>query len=314
MSASTAALDALFGGAPAASIDCLGRRLMLDRPRIMAVLNVTPDSFSDGGRHVDPEAAVAAGIKAVADGADLIDIGGESTRPGAEPVDATEQIRRVVPVIQALVEAVAVPLSIDTSDPAVMRAAVAAGAGMINDVRALRRDGALDAAAETGAAVVLMHMQGEPAEMQDAPHYSDPVDDVRRFLADRLLACEMAGIDRRRILVDPGFGFGKMLEHNLKLLARLDEFAVLDRPLLAGLSRKGMLGNITGRGVDDRVVASAAAALIAVAHGAAVVRVHDVAATRDALAVWTAMAEHRRPATASPPGAKQGSQRFDDDD
>lgn len=314
MSTSGAELDALFGSAPTASIDCLGRRLLLDQPRIMAVLNVTPDSFSDGGRHVDIEQAVSAGIAAVADGADLIDVGGESTRPGAEPVDAAEQIRRTVPVIAALVHAVAVPISIDTSDPDVMRTAIAAGAGMINDIRALRRDGALGVAADTGAAAVLMHMQGEPADMQADPRYIDPVDDVRRFLADRLLACEMAGIDSRCVIVDPGFGFGKTLEHNLELLARLDEFAVLGRPLLVGLSRKAMLGKITGRDVDDRVIASAAAAVVAVANGAAIVRVHDVAATRDALAVWAAADKHRRRAAAPPSGSWRGSKGLVDDD
>lgn len=275
----------------ATRIDCGGRVLILERPLIMGVVNVTPDSFSDGGQLATVGAAVAHGLRLVAEGADLLDVGGESTRPGAEPVTVDEELHRVLPVIAALVAQTSVPLSVDTSKPAVMRAAVAAGAGMINDVLALRGEGALDAAAELGVPVCLMHMQGEPRGMQDAPDYADVVSEVHRFLADRVLACQFAGIEQRRLLVDPGFGFGKTLEHNLALLRGLGRFASLGVPLVAGLSRKGMLGRITGRELpQERVHASVAAALIAVQNGAAIVRVHDVAATRDALAVWQAVA------------------------
>ena len=275
----------------ATRIDCGGRVLILERPLIMGVVNVTPDSFSDGGQLATVGAAVAHGLRLVAEGADLLDVGGESTRPGAEPVTVDEELHRVLPVIAALVAQTSVPLSVDTSKPAVMRAAVAAGAGMINDVLALRGEGALDAAAELCVPVCLMHMQGEPRSMQDAPDYADVVSEVHRFLADRVLACQFAGIEQRRLLVDPGFGFGKTLEHNLALLRGLGRFASLGVPLVAGLSRKGMLGRITGRELpQERVHASVAAALIAVQNGAAIVRVHDVAATRDALAVWQAVA------------------------
>jgi dihydropteroate synthase len=273
-------------------IDCRGRRLVLDSPRIMAIINVTPDSFSDGGEHLDAEAAVEHGLRMVGEGADILDIGGESTRPGAGEVSLGDELRRVVPVIEALAARTDVPISIDTSRPDVMRAAVAAGAGMINDVRSLRGEGALQAAADTGAAVCLMHMQGEPRTMQDAPHYDDVVAEVHRFLADRIFACEMAGIDRRRLLVDPGFGFGKTLGHNLALLAALDRFADLGVPLLAGLSRKGMIGTLTGQEAPRaRVHGSVAAAVLAASRGAAIVRVHDVAATREALAVQHAVAQ-----------------------
>jgi len=277
----------MFDLAP--TIDCRGRALVLDRPRVMGVINVTPDSFSDGGRFIDPERAAEQGVQLVEEGADLLDVGGESTRPGAEAVDAQTEIARVIPVIEALARQVRVPISIDTSKPEVMRAAVAAGAGLINDVRALREDGALDAAAALGMPVVLMHMQGEPRTMQDDPQYDDVVGEVHRFLTDRLFACQMAGIDKKNILVDPGFGFGKTLEHNLALLRGLQRFAEIG-PVLAGLSRKGMIGTLTGRKDHaERAAGSAAAALIAVQNGAAIVRVHDVAITRDALAVWNAV-------------------------
>lgn len=277
-------------------LDCGGRPLALDRPRIMGVLNVTPDSFSDGGCFCDTEAAIAHGLRLVEEGADLIDVGGESTRPGASPVPVEEELRRVIPVIEGLTARVAVPISVDTSKPEVMRQAVAAGAGMINDVFALRREGALATAAELGVPVVLMHMQGEPATMQDHPEYEDVVSEVRRFLADRVFACEMAGIARSRLLLDPGFGFGKKLEHNLELLARLGEFSELGLPLLVGLSRKSMIGRLTGRERPaDRLAGSLAAALLAVEQGAAILRVHDVAATREALAVREAVVAYRRP-------------------
>src|SRR5688572_14098550 len=264
-------------------IDCGGRKLLLDRPRIMGVVNVTPDSFSDGGDHADADAAVAHGLRLAAEGADLLDVGGESTRPGAAEVPLDEELRRVVPVIERLARECALPISIDTSKPEVMRAAVAAGAGLINDPYALRREGALDAAAALSVPVCLMHMQGEPKDMQDDPHYEDVVAEVHGFFTQRLFACEMAGLSKKQLLVDPGFGFGKNLEHNLKLLRQLSRFAELGVPVLAGLSRKGMIGTLTGRAVGERVHGSVAAALLAVQNGAAIVRVHDVAATVDAL-------------------------------
>ena len=271
-------------------LDCAGRILRLDRPQVMGIVNVTPDSFSDGGAHDTTDAAVAHALRLVEEGADLLDIGGESTRPGAAEVEAEEELRRVVPVIERLAAQVAVPISIDTSKPEVMRAAVQAGAGMINDVCGLRREGALDAAAALGVPVVLMHMQGEPRSMQAAPQYDDVVGEVHRFLAERIFAAEMAGIPKQRIVVDPGFGFGKDTAHNLQLLAQFERFAELGVPVLAGLSRKRSIGELTGRDVPaDRVAGSVAAHLIAAQRGAAIVRVHDVAATVQALAVWRAM-------------------------
>ena len=272
-------------------LDCAGRVLRLDIPRVMGIVNVTPDSFSDGGEHATAEAAVAHGLKLVEEGADVLDVGGESTRPGADDVSVEDELRRVIPVIERLAHETSLPISIDTSKPEVMRAAVEAGAGMVNDVYALRRDGALDAAASLGVPVVLMHMLGEPRSMQDAPAYDDVVAEVHRFLAERIFAAEMAGIDKKRIVVDPGFGFGKTLAHNMTLLAQLARFAELGVPLMAGLSRKQGIGTLTGR--DDpheRVHGSVAAALIAAQRGARLVRVHDVAATVDALKVWNAVA------------------------
>ncbi|TWG88690.1 dihydropteroate synthase [Luteimonas sp. J16] len=284
----------MFDTAP--QLDCAGRVLRLDRTRVMGIVNVTPDSFSDGGEHFDPDAAVAHGLRLVEEGADILDVGGESTRPGAEAVPVEEELRRVVPVVEALARATTVPVSVDTYRPQVMRAAVAAGAGMINDVYALRHEGALDAAAELGVPVVLMHMLGEPRTMQDAPVYDDVVADVHRFLAERIFAAEMAGIPKRRILVDPGFGFGKTTAHNLQLLARLERFTELGVPVLAGLSRKRTIGELTGRGEPrDRLHGSVAAHLVAAQRGAGIVRVHDVAATVDALKVWQAVAEVPEP-------------------
>lgn len=281
------------------TIDCAGRKLALDRPRIMGIVNVTPDSFADGGRHDSTAKAVAHALKLVGQGADLLDVGGESTRPGASGVPVQEELDRVIPVIERLVRETSLPISIDTSKPEVMRAAVDAGAGMINDVFALRRAGALEAAAALGVPVCLMHMQAEPATMQDNPVYEDVVAEIHGFFTQRLFACEMAGIERKRLLVDPGFGFGKTLEHNLRLLRQLSRFVELGVPVLAGLSRKGMIGTLTGKSVDERVVGSAVAALIAVQNGAAIVRVHDVEATADALAIWAAVAG--QPAMASRP-------------
>ena len=272
------------------TLDCNGRPLELDRPRIAGIVNVTPDSFSDGGGTASVDDAIARGMQLAEEGADLLDVGGESTRPGASPVSADEEIARAIPVVEGLAKRTHVPISIDTSKPEVMRAAIAAGAGLVNDVRALREDGALDAAAALGVPVIVAHMLGDPRTMQDDPQYDDVVGDVHRFLTERLFACQMAGIDKKKVLVDPGFGFGKTLQHNLLLLRDLKRFAEI-APVVAGLSRKGMIGKLTGREAHaDRAAGSAAAALIAVQNGAAIVRVHDVAATRDALAVWAGVA------------------------
>ncbi len=262
--------------------------LDLTRPRVMGILNVTPDSFSDGGRFFDRERALDHARRMLADGADLIDVGGESTRPGAAPVDEAGELARVIPVIDELAREGAL-VSVDTMKPAVMRAAVAAGAAMINDVNALRLPGALEAAASTNAAVCLMHMQGEPRTMQDAPNYGDVAAEVRDFLVLRAQSCEAVGIARERIVLDPGFGFGKTLAHNLALVRALPQLVATGYPVLAGLSRKSSLGAITGRPGSERLAASLAAALAAVAHGAAIVRVHDVRETVDALKVWTAV-------------------------
>ncbi|WP_430389756.1 dihydropteroate synthase [Dyella sp. 20L07] len=293
-------------------LDCAGRPLRLDRPRVVGILNVTPDSFSDGGDYAGVEEAVAHGLRLVEEGADMLDIGGESTRPGADDVPLDEELRRVVPVLERLAARTTVPLAIDTSKPEVMRAAVAAGAGMINDVYALRREGALDAVAELGVPVCLMHMLGEPRGMQDEPHYDDVVGDVHRFLTDRLFACELAGIDRRKVMVDPGFGFGKTLEHNLSLLRALERFASLGSGIYVGMSRKSMIGAMTGRKLPaERAAGSVAAALIAVQRGARMVRVHDVAATADALAVWQAVQEGDTPVRRD---SKPAAPRWPDDE
>jgi dihydropteroate synthase len=253
----------------------------------MGILNVTPNSFSDGGRYFNAARALEHARRMIEDGADLVDIGGESTRPGAQPVDEAEELARVIPLVTALV-AEGVPVSVDTRKPAVMRAALAAGASMINDVCGLTAPGAIEAVAAADAGVCLMHMQGDPRTMQQAPSYADVVAEVRAFLVARAAACEAAGIARDRIVLDPGFGFGKTLAHNLALLAGLPALAATGYPVLAGLSRKASLGEITGRAVDERLAASLAAALAAVARGATLLRVHDVRETRDALAVWLA--------------------------
>ena len=284
-------------------LDCAGRILKLDMPRVMGIVNVTPDSFSDGGAHFDADAAIAHGLKLAEEGADLLDIGGESTRPGAQEISVEEELRRVIPVIERLARDTALPISIDTSKPEVMRAAVEAGAGMINDVYALRREGALDAAAQLRVPVVLMHMQGEPRTMQVQPEYDDVVGEVHRFLAERIFAAEMAGVARRNIVVDPGFGFGKTTAHNLQLLAQLRRFTELGVPVLAGMSRKKSIGELTGHeDPRERVFGSVAAHLIAAQNGAMLLRVHDVAATVDALKVWNAVAAlpAQRKATGSP--------------
>lgn len=274
---------------PAVALDCAGRVLDLRRPRVMGILNVTPDSFSDGGAFFDPALALDHARAMAAAGADLIDVGGESSRPGAAPVCLEDELRRVIPVIEALAGELPVPISVDTSKPEVMAAAVRAGAGMINDVGALGAPGALEAARDLGVPVCLMHMRGEPRTMQVAPHYGDVVGEVRAFLAQRSASCVAGGIPPERLVIDPGFGFGKTLDHNLALLARLGELRDLGLPILVGLSRKSMLGAITGRAVGERLPASLAAALLAVERGASILRVHDVAATVDALKVREAV-------------------------
>jgi dihydropteroate synthase len=261
-----------------------------DRPLVMGVVNVTPDSFSDGGRFLDPDHALAQALALVDEGAEVLDVGGESTRPGAEPVAEGEELDRVLPVIERIVAETDVPVSIDTVKPGVMRAAVDAGAVMINDVRGLRAEGALETVAALDVPVCVMHMLGEPRTMQHNPSYRAVVADIRGFLDERARACREAGIDPARIVVDPGFGFGKTLAHNLQLLAHLDEIVALGYPVLAGMSRKSMLGQITGReNPSERVAASVAAHLLAAQKGAAVLRVHDVAETVDALKVLDAV-------------------------
>ena len=265
----------------------------LARPLVMGIVNITPDSFSDGGQHASTAAAIAHARQLIADGADILDIGGESTRPGAAPVSEQQELDRVLPVIEGLC-GTGVPISIDTWKPQVMRAALAAGAVMVNDVNALQAEGALQAVAETDAAVCLMHKQGTPQTMQQRPEYRDVITVVSRFLGERIAAAEAAGIARQRMVIDPGFGFGKTLAHNLDLLRELAAFRALGVPVLAGLSRKSMLGAITGREVGERVAASVAAALLAVQRGAAIVRVHDVRETVDALKILNAMNESER--------------------
>jgi len=257
---------------------------------VMGIVNVTPDSFSDGGRFDRPDAALSHARRLVDEGADILDIGGESTRPGADPVPEADEIRRVVPVIEALRDAVDVPVSIDTMKAGVMRAAVAAGAAMINDVNGLRDADALHAAADLNVPACLMHMRGSPRTMQQDPRYDDVVTDLMAFFHERIEACLDAGIAREHIVLDPGFGFGKTLDHNLRLLAELKRFAELDCPLLAGISRKSMLGILTGRQTaDERVAASITAAALAAERGASIVRVHDVAGTVDAMRVVEAL-------------------------
>ncbi len=264
----------------------------LSLPAVMGVLNVTPDSFSDGGRFLDTEAAVRHGLGLAEQGAAFIDVGGESTRPGAAPVGIDEELRRVIPVIERLRGASAALISIDTSKPEVMRAAAAAGAALINDVRALREPGALAAARDSGCGVCLMHMQGEPRTMQLQPVYADVVSEVRAFLDERVAACRAAGIEAQRLAVDPGFGFGKTLEHNLTLLRQLGELSDAGRPLAVGLSRKSMVGKLTGRPEGERVLGSVVLAVMAALAGASIVRAHDVAATVEALKVVTAVRGH----------------------
>jgi dihydropteroate synthase len=282
-----------LGIAPPELIERLGRRrdpiagLSLERPLIVGVVNVTPDSFSDGGRYLAADAAIAHALRLEAEGADILDIGAESTRPGSAPVDLQEELRRLMPVIEALAPKVRARLSIDTRKAEVMQRAARAGVALINDVSALTHDpGALQVAAETGLPVVLMHAQGDPRTMQDDPRYADVVLDVYDWLAARIAACERAGIPRSRLIVDPGIGFGKTLAHNLALLGASSIFHGLGCPILLGASRKSFIGKLTGADVEDRLPGSIAAALLGVGQGVQILRVHDVAATRQALAVW----------------------------
>jgi dihydropteroate synthase len=265
--------------------------LLLKEPAVMGVLNVTPDSFSDGGRFLEPARALERAQQLLAEGAAIIDVGGESTRPGAAAVPLEEELRRVIPVVRALARAGGTIISVDTSRPEVIEQAVAEGAAMINDVRALQQRGALAALARSSAAACLMHMRGDPSTMQQEVHYGDVVSEVRAMLAARLAACQQAGIEPGRLCIDPGFGFGKLTEHNLELLRNLSELLVLDRPVLVGLSRKSMLKALTGRASGERLAGSVALATAAVLNGAAIVRAHDVAATVDAVRVAAALRE-----------------------
>jgi dihydropteroate synthase len=267
---------------------CGNFRFDLSRPLVMGIVNVTPDSFSDGGQHLQRDAALAHAQRLIAEGADMLDVGGESTRPGARPVGIQEELDRVLPVIEGL-RGVPVPVSIDTFKPEVMRAAISAGADMVNDINALQDAAAMKVVAASQAAVCLMHKQGNPQTMQQQPEYQDVVAEVGAFLRERSAAAEAAGIQRDRIAIDPGFGFGKTLAHNLALLRALNRLAETGAAVLAGLSRKSMLGTLTGQDVAHRLPASVAAALIAVQHGANIVRVHDVSATVDALRIWNAV-------------------------
>ena len=283
-----------FSTIPPFTLQCGARSLVLDKPLIMGVLNITPDSFSDGGKLFDAGGAKMDIILRTAedmlrDGATILDVGGESTRPGAAVVAEQEELDRVVPVVEALVQRLGAIVSVDTSTPAVMRETAAVGAGLINDVRGLEREGALQAAADTGLPICLMHMQGTPQTMQANPDYSDVVDEVIEYLVDRVAACEALGIARERLIVDPGFGFGKTVEHNLRLLADLPLFTKLSLPLLVGMSRKSMLDKITGRGVDERLAGSITLAALAAERGAHIIRVHDVRESSDALAVVNAL-------------------------
>lgn len=269
---------------------CCGKfRLALDRPLIMGIVNLTPDSFSGDGIVASTQQAIAYARQQIAAGADLLDLGAESSRPGIMPTPLDEELRRLLPVLEALADC-AVPISVDTYKPEVMRAALAHGASMINDIYALRQPGALEAVAGSNCAVCLMHMRGEPQNMQQMPEYGDVVAEVRDFLREQVETAKSAGIVHERLLLDPGFGFGKSLEHNLALLAHLEETTCDGLPILAGMSRKTMLGHITGRPVGERMPASIAAHLLAAQKGARILRVHDVAAMRDALSVWQAVA------------------------
>lgn len=271
-------------------LHCGRFELSLDRPLVMGVVNTTPDSFSDGGRFLDPSAAIAHGLRLVVEGADILDIGGESTRPGSAEVPVAQEIGRIVPVLEGLA-GVGRPLSVDTRKPEVMRAALAAGADMINDINGFQAPGAVQAVAGSRAGLCVMHMQGQPLDMQQAPFYREVVADIRQFLDNRVASLVAAGVARERIVLDPGIGFGKTVEHNIELLRRLRELAVDGLPVLVGVSRKSLVGALTGAPVTERLAGSLAGALAAVWRGAAIVRVHDVKATCDALAVWGALSK-----------------------
>ena len=277
-------------------LQCAGRSLDLSRPVIMGVINTTPDSFSDGGTlyqsaRLDLELAMSRAREMVEEGALVLDIGGESTRPGAVAVSSDEEMERVLPLVERIAAELDVIISVDTSSPALMTEAASSGAGMLNDVRALTRKGALEAAAATGLPVCLMHMQGKPDKMQERPAYSDVAMEVERFLVARTAVCEASGIRRQQLVLDPGFGFGKSVQHNLQLLAALPRLALLGLPLLVGFSRKSMIGKLIGREVAQRLPASLGLAVLAAERGAVIIRTHDVAATNDAVAMWTALKE-----------------------
>jgi len=271
---------------------CGRYQLQFDVPAIMAIINVTPDSFSGDGLAGSVSGAMQQAEQALRDGARILDVGGESSRPGAEPIGVEEELARVIPVVEALA-AFGVPVSVDTVKPEVMQAAITAGASIINDINALRAPGAIDVLAQTEAGICLMHMLGEPRSMQQAPNYQDVVEEVENFLLERCAALASAGIARSRVALDPGFGFGKSLEHNLRLFQGMQAVGAHAYPLLVGVSRKSMLGAVTGRSVNERMPASIAAAILAAQRGASIIRVHDVAATRDALAMWAAIDQDR---------------------
>lgn len=277
-------------------LECAGRALNLSLPVIMGVINVTPDSFSDGATlyrdsRLDIERAMSRARELVASGAAILDIGGESTRPGASPVSASEEMDRVLPLVTRIAAEMETIISVDTSTPEVMRECALAGAGLLNDVRALTREGALEAAAASGLPVCLMHMQGEPNHMQVAPHYDNVVEVVCEYLLSRVASCERQGIARDRLLLDPGFGFGKSVTHNMQLLRELPRIAAIGLPLVVGLSRKSLIGKLLGREVTERLPASIALAVLAAERGAAIIRTHDVAETADAVSMWTALEE-----------------------
>ncbi|WP_177223374.1 dihydropteroate synthase [Modicisalibacter xianhensis] len=276
-----------------AVLQCGRHSLDLSRPRVMGILNATPDSFSDGGNYTSTDAALRHAEHMLGEGATIIDVGGESTRPGAEPVSLQEELDRVAPVVERLVDEFDALVSVDTSSPEVMREVARLGAGMINDVRSLQRPGALDAAAASRLPVCVMHMLGEPGDMQRSPYYDQPVEDaVTAFLADRVAACEAAGIARERLLVDPGFGFAKTVEHNLRLLKRMDALARLALPVLVGMSRKSMIGKVLDRPVEERLPGGLALVALAVERGARIVRVHDVGPSVDAVNMtWAVLQE-----------------------
>ncbi|MBT8143111.1 MAG: dihydropteroate synthase [Gammaproteobacteria bacterium] len=276
---------------PGLKLSLRDRTLDLRQPVVMGVLNVTPDSFSDGGQFADFDTAVAQARKMHRAGATFIDIGGESTRPGSRPVDVQQELRRVIPIVEFLRDARIGLISVDTSKPAVMRAAISSGAHLINDVNALRAEGALEACADSDVAVCLMHMQGEPRTMQADPHYDNVLHEVRDFLQQRIEACLEAGITRERIVVDPGFGFGKTVQHNLDLLRNLQQIAALGQPMLVGLSRKSMLGVLLDKPTEQRLAGSLALAVLAAGNGASIIRAHDVAETVDAMKVAGAVAQ-----------------------